>query len=121
MKYESTFPVRSAAMPGVTLTVRRISVAARLDLLRKLRDLVRKVEFYQAGAQLEDKLEATIASIEIESLYVACGLAAISGLSIDGAQATPELLVERGPEALAREAATYVRAQLGLSEEERKN
>lgn len=121
MTYESTFSVASSAVPGVTLSVRRVSVARRLELLRKIRELTARVEFYQAGAQLDDKLEATIASAEIESLYVVWGITAIGGLSIDGIEATPEALVERGPESLVREAATLVRSQLGLSEEERKN
>ena len=121
MTYECTFSVQSSSVPGVKLTVRRISVARRLDLLRRLRELTARVEFYQAGAHLDDKLEASIASSEIESLYVVWGIANIDGLSIAGSEATPETLVERGPEPLVREAATLVRSQLGLSEEERKN
>ena len=121
MNYESTFEIRSASNPGVVLTVKRVSVARRLELLRKIRDLVKRVEFYNAGGQLHDKLEATIASSEIESLYVVWGISGISGLSIDGLDATAEKLVERGPEGIVREAATLVRSQLGLSEEERKN
>jgi hypothetical protein len=121
MTYESTFSVQSSAVPGVTLTVWRVSIARRLELLRRLRDLTARVEFYKAGAQLDDKLEASIASAEIESLYVVWGVSMIDGLSIDGVEATPETLVESGPEALVREAATLVRSQLGLSEEERKN
>jgi hypothetical protein len=121
MTYESTFSVQSSAVPGVALTVRRVSVARRLELLRRVRELASRVEFYQAGAQLDDKLEASIASAEIEGLYVVWGITKIDGLSIDGSEATPETLVERGPEPLVREAATLVRSQLGLSEEERKN
>jgi hypothetical protein len=121
MNYESTFAVQSTSTPGVVLTVRRVSVARRLELLRSIRELVQRVEFYNAGEKLDDKLEATIASVEIETLYVVWGIAGISGLSIDGLDATPEELVERGPELLVREAATVVRSQLGLSEEERKN
>lgn len=121
MKYESAFSVPSAALPGVTLTIRRVSVARRLELLRKIRELAAKTEFYQAGAQLEDKLEASIASSEIESLYVTWGVMNIDGLLIDGDPATPESLVARGPESLLHEAATLVRAQLGLTEDERKN
>lgn len=121
MTYESTLSVPSSTIPGVVLTVRRVSVARRIELLRKLRDLTKRVEFYQAGAQLDDKLEASIASSEVESLYITWGVTVIEGLSIDGIEATPEALIERGPESLAREAATLVRSQLGLSEEERKN
>jgi len=79
------------------------------------------MEFFKAGAQLEDKLEASIASAEVESLYVVWGVAHITGLLIDGVEATPESLVSGGPEGLVREAATLVRSQLGLSEDERKN
>jgi len=121
MTYESTFSVQSSAVPGVTLTVRRVSVARRLELLRRIRQLTTRVEFHQAGAQLGDKLDASIASAEIESLYVVWGITTIDGLSIDGIEATPEALVEWGPESLVREAATLVRSQLGLNEEERKN
>jgi hypothetical protein len=121
MNYESTLCVVSSCRPDVRLTVRRISVARRLELLRTVRGLASRLDFYKAGAQLDDKLEAGIASAEIECLYVTWGIARIDGLTIDGADATPELLVASGPEDLVREAATLVRSQLGLSEDERKN
>ncbi|HEY3840014.1 MAG TPA: hypothetical protein VGL72_25760 [Bryobacteraceae bacterium] len=121
MTYQSSFSVASCCHPGVRLTVRRVSVARRLELLRKVRDLAARMDFYQAGAQLDDKLEASIASAEIESLYVTWGISQVEGLNIDGHDATPELLVACGPEDLVREAATLVRSQLGLSEDERKN
>lgn len=121
MTYESTFIVQSKTAPGVELTVRRTSVARRLALLRKVRELVARLEYYQAGAKLEDKLEAGIASAEIERLYVVWGVGKVAGLTIDGVPADPELMVEHGPEDLVREAASLVRSQLGLSEEERKN
>jgi hypothetical protein len=49
------------------------------------------------------------------------GLRAVSGLELDGADATPELLAEAGPEDLFREALAAVRAETGLTEAERKN
>src|SRR5690349_10133803 len=121
MTYASTIDVSSSVLAGVTLTIRRVSVARRLELLRNVRDLTSRLEFYKAGADLGDKLDASIASAEVESLYVKWGVTKVHGLSIDGTEATPESLVERGPEELVREAATLVRSQLGLSEDERKN
>src|ERR1039457_4758233 len=121
MTYESSFQVQSSVLPGVAFVVRRVSVARRLELLRKVRELTQRLEFYNAGAQLGDKLEASITSAEIESVYVVWGITKVEGLTIDGVDATPDLLVERGPEDLVREAATLVRSQLGLSEDERKN
>ena len=64
---------------------------------------------------------ASIASAEVESVYVVWGVTEINGLTIDGAAATPHSLVASGPEDLVREAATLVRSQLGLNEDERKN
>ena len=121
MTYESTLAVRSTVVPGVTLTIRRVSVAGRIELLKRVRELAARLEFYQAGAKLDDKLQASIASAEIESLYVIWGVTRVRGLTIDGVDSTPELLVASGPEDLVREAATLVRAQLGLNEDERKN
>ena len=121
MNYESTFTIESTVLPGVTLTVLRVSIARRLELLKKVRELTARVEFYKAGAQLEDKLDASIASAEVESLYVLWGVSRVHGLTIDGAEATPESLVNHGPQSLVREAASVVRSQLGLSEEEIKN
>ena len=121
MIYDSTLSVQSSVLPGVTLTIRRVSVARRLELLRKVRELAARIEFHKAGAQLEDKLEASIASAEVESLYVVWGVSKVDGLLLDGSDATPESVVACGPEDLVREAATLVRSQLGLSEDERKN
>ena len=121
MIYESTFTVSSQTDPSVRFTVRRVSVARRVELLRSVRELTARLEFYRAGADVTDKLSASIASAEVESLYVTWGIAGIDGLVVDGLEATPELLVANGPEDLVREAATLVRAQIGLSEDERKN
>jgi hypothetical protein len=101
--------------------VRRISIARRLELLRKVRELTGRLEFYRAGADIADKLDASIASAEIERLYVVWGISRIDGIRIDGDDPTPESLVECGPEELTREAAMLVRSQLGLTEDERKN
>ena len=46
---------------------------------------------------------------------------AVDGLEIDGEPATPASLVERGPEELFREALAAVKAECGLSDEQRKN
>jgi hypothetical protein len=121
MRYQSSFVVESKVAPGVLLTVNRVSVARRLELLRRVREMSARMEFHDAGAALGDKLEASITSAEIESLYVIWGITNIDGLVIDGETATPSALVASGPEGLVREAATIVRAQLGLSEDERKN
>lgn len=121
MTYDSTLKVVSVVAPDVSFIIQRVSVARRLELLRRVRDLTSRIDFYRAGALIGDKLDASIASGEVESLYVTWGVIRIDGLLIDGNEATPELLISSGPEELVREAADSVRKQLGLSEDERKN
>jgi hypothetical protein len=49
------------------------------------------------------------------------GLAGIEGLEIDSKPATPESLIERGPEELVREVLAAIRREAGLSEDEKKD
>ncbi len=121
MKYESVKAVESAAAPGVRFTVARMSFARRVELMRRVRDLARRVEFLEAGDGAEEKMDAALLRAEIDRTYLAWGLREVVGLEVDGAPATPESLVEAGPEDLVREALAAVRAETGLSEAERKN
>jgi hypothetical protein len=89
--------------------------------MREVRDLARRVEFLEAGEQASDKMDAILLRAEIDRLYVKWGLHAVSGLVVDGAEATPESLADAGPEELFREALAAVRATTGLDAAERKN
>ena len=90
--------------------ISKMSFVRRMDLIRGIRELSLKCEF----------LNALLAS-EIDRLYVSWGLQELIGLEVDGVAATPELLASRGPEDLFREAVSVIKAECGLSEEERKN
>jgi hypothetical protein len=119
--YESVATIESKVIPGVTFTVARMSFDRRLELMRRIRELARRAEFLAAGQSPEDKMDAALVQAEIERLYVAWGLRAVSGLVIDGRHASPETLFGDAPEELFREALAAVRAETGLSEEQRKN
>ncbi len=122
MNYESTTEVESRSHPGVRLRVRRMSFGRRLELTRQVKDLVGRMEFLRAGeGGPQDEAEAAVLGAEVDRAYLSWGLAAVEGLEIDGAEATPEALVDSGPEELVAEALEAVRAEAGLSEEERKN
>ena len=121
MTYESVAVVESRVAPGVTFTVLKMSYGRRAELMRRIRDLARRMEFLQAGQEPTEKMEAALLEAEIRRLYAGWGLRAVSGLVVDGAEATPELLAESGPEALFLEAVAAVQAQAGLNEAERKN
>lgn len=121
MTYESVAIIESQAAPGVTFTVAKMSYGRRLELMRRIRELARRMEFLEAGQQPGDKMDAALLNAEISRLYLTWGLREISGLLLDGVSATPETLAESGPEELFREALAAVQAETGLSEAERKN
>lgn len=121
MNHESSVLVDSETRPGVSFRIARMSFARRLELVRRVRELARKAEFLDAGDSAREKIDAAILSAEIDQLYVRWGVLEVNGIQIDGAPATPELLADGGPEELFREAVSAVKAQCGLSDEERKN
>lgn len=119
--HESGVWFDSEACVGVRFKVARISVSRRIELARKIREIGRKLEFLEAGNDPRERLEAAVLEAEIERAYLEWGLAELAGLSIDGEDATPEMLVETGPIALAAEILRRIKAECGLNEAERKN
>lgn len=121
MVYESLTRVSSKSRPGVTLIIRRMSFARRSELFRQLRELAQKAEFHEAGGGVREEIEAAAIAAEVDKLYLAWGLAGVEGLVIDGREATPETLIAAGPEDLSREGVNAIKAECGLSADERKN
>ena len=121
MTYDSCARVGSKVRPGVTFVISKMSFGRRMELIRGIRELSIKCEFLNAGGSSVEKLEAALLAAEIDGLYVSWGLQDLIGLEVDGAAATPEVLTSRGPEDLFREAVSLIKAECGLSEEERKN
>jgi hypothetical protein len=113
--------VKSRAVPGVTLTIAKMSFGRRVELMRRVRELARRTEFLAASEDSGDKMDAALLRAEIERCYVMWGVKAVSGLAVDARAASAELLAEAGPEELFREALEAVRRETGLNEEERKN
>jgi hypothetical protein len=120
-QWESRQRVESRAYPGVWFTIRRMSFGGRLELLRELRDLMARAEFASAGESAADRMEGAMLEGEIRRRQVQWGLVSLEGLEIDGEPATAESLLAFGPEDLVTEIQSAIQAQLGLSEEERKN
>jgi hypothetical protein len=121
VRYESLAVVEAKAVPGVRLRLRRMSFARRVELMRRIRELAQRAEFLKAGTDEREQMDVALLRAEIERVYVEWGVEAVEGLELDGAAATPATLAEVGPEALFREALEAVRAECGLSEDERKN
>ncbi len=119
--YESVLKIESKVMPGVTFVINRVSFGRRMELSRRVREITQKVEFLQAGNELHEKIEAGMLAQELDAMYLRWGLVEVHGLEIDGAPATAEHLLDRGPDQLAREIVVAIKEQCGLSEAERKN
>lgn len=119
--YESATWHDAASIAGVRFAVARISLGRRIELARKLREIGGKAEFLDAGEDPREKLEAAVLAGEIERAYLEWGLLAVEGLKIDGAEATPAMVIERGPVELSSEVLARVKAEWGLNETERKN
>lgn len=121
MEYVSTVTIKSALREGVSFQVARMAFNRRMQLMRQVRELARNLDFLRAGESDADQMDAHILNSEIERSYIKWGLHAVNGLTIDGEPATPESLLERGPEDLVIEAIGAVRSECGLADHERKN
>ena len=121
MQHSSRQVVESATVAGVRFIIKRMSLGRRIELAKRVNELSRKIEFLQAGGSEREQIEAVWLAGEIDAIYLRWGLDAIEGLHIDGQPAGVDALVDFGPEDLAREALVAVKAEAGLSEDERKN
>lgn len=119
--WDSRKTVASESMPGVVLVIARMTFGRRLELMKNVRDLAARIEYFEAGRDEKNRMEASLLGAQMDRLYLAWGLEAVLGLSLDGEAATPESLVERGPEPLVQEALAAIRAECGLTETETKN
>lgn len=121
MEYWSQLTLRSEAYPGVEYTIRRMSLGRRIDLGKRVREMSQRIDFLGAGDTIAERVEAGVLQNEIDRLYLQWALMSLAGLQIDGENAGPPLLIECGPEGLAREVLAAIKRELDLSEDERKN
>lgn len=120
-EYTSRVVKRSALFPGVEFTIARLSLGRRIDLGQRVREIGFRHEFLAASASVIDQIDAGIVQRRIDRTYLEWGWLGVRGIKIDGDEATPGKLIEAGPETLTREVLAAIRAELQLSEEERKN
>lgn len=113
--------VESIHHPGVEFVIARMTFGRRIELMRQVRDLAVRLEYFEAGRDAKNDMEASLLGAEIDRLYIRWGLEEIRGLELDGVAATAQSLIESGPEELFFEALTAIRAECGLTEIERKN
>ncbi len=121
MRHDSFVWLDAETHPRVRYRIAKMSLGRRIELARRIREAGRSIEFLEAGNDVREKLEAAVLKGEMDRVYLQWGLEAIEGLEIDGEEATPALLIEKGPANLAAEILKQIRSECGLSESERKN
>jgi hypothetical protein len=117
---ESVQWVLSEVMPGVRFAIRLPSLLQRMELTKRLQELMQKYEFLTGGSDA-DHLQQTMIDLLVQKLLLEWGLFKVEGLRIDGKEADVKLLIEKGAEALVAEIIQKIRHACSLSEEERKN
>ncbi len=118
--YSSVVWRQSNVLKQVSFAVRRPSLAQRIELTARVRELTLKHEFLQAG-NTPDQLSAALSELLVRKLYVEWGLVDLKGLRIDGCRACSAELIERGPEELVDEIIAAIKMESGLTDDERKN
>lgn len=119
--WESRKHIRSEQRPEVEYTVARMTFGRRLELMKKVRDLAARIEFFEAAQDAGNRMEASLLGAEMDRLFLEWGLQSVAGLEIDGELATVAAMIDHGPEDLVHEALGIVKAECGLTETERKN
>src|SRR6202050_4724483 len=95
--WQSRRLVESEARPGVEFVIARMTFGRRIELMRQVRDLAARLEYFEAGRDAKNDMEASLLGAEIDRLYIRWGLEEIRGLELDGVPATAGSLIEVGP------------------------
>ena len=76
--------MESRVVPGVTFTIAKMSFARRVELMRRVRELARRMEFPGGERRRGRQDGCGAATAEIERVYVTWGVKAVAGLAVDG-------------------------------------
>jgi hypothetical protein len=119
--WQSNKTVASEVIPGVEFVIARMTFGRRLELMKRVRDLAARLEYFDAGREEKNRIEASLLGAQLDRLYIQWGLEEIRSLELDGEAATPQLLIDKGPEDLFQEILAAIKNECGLNEQERKN
>jgi hypothetical protein len=119
--WRSAEEYRSAKYPGVRYRVIRMSMGRRIELTRRVKELMKRLEFANAGGSTADSIDAAMLAGEMDRLYWDFGLESLDGMEINGEPISPDSQFERGPEELSREILQRIKQCMQLSQGEQKN
>ena len=73
--WQSSRIVPSESMPGVEFVIARMTFGRRMELLKRVRDLAIRLEYFEAGREEKHRLEASLLGAQLDRLYIDWGLA----------------------------------------------
>jgi hypothetical protein len=128
MDYSSTYTLESAVLPGVTVTLRKMTEGASIALQRSLAPAMEKLA--QIREELEDakamdeqpglkrllelsERQQMILRGDVHPCWVRQGFVSCEGLTIDGRAATAELIVNCGPRDFYQEILDAIQNEAG--------
>jgi hypothetical protein len=120
---ESTHP--STAHPGLTIRVRRISLAQRLAFLAANHELMSRIRFLAASPEPNSQSLSTIASLEMELSRAVLDLGLIALETADPQSGIPsrdiDWILNQAPSNLCLEILARASDEIALNETRRKN
>lgn len=117
----SSCQYQSVTYPGVTFTIRQMTLGHRIKLLRDLHGLYREVEFSNAGDSKSERLHAQLSSLRVDEVFLRWGVLAVEGMIVDGRPIAVEGLSEFAPLRLVTEILSRIRECIALNLDEEKN
>lgn len=64
--WQSRKIVASEVRPGVELVIARMTFGRRIELMRMVRDLAARLEYFEAGRDAKNDMEASLVGAEID-------------------------------------------------------
>lgn len=111
----------SSRYPGVSFSIRRMTLRQRIALIGELSQLYRERDFHAAGHSQLDRLNAQLNALRIDEVFLKWGVLAVRGLVIDDHTISPEDLCERAPEDLTAEILGRIRECISITADQEKN
>ena len=100
--------VASKARPGVAFVIALMTFGRRIELMRRVRDLAARLEYFEAGRDAKNGMEASLLSAEVDRLYLLWGLEEVKGLELDAAALPAAVIVVSHGHATAQTADDFI-------------
>ena len=119
--WRSAEEYKATTYPTVIYRISKMSMGRRVELTRRIKELMKRLDFAAAGTGTADQLDAAVLAGEMDKLYWDFALESIDGILMNGDAMSPSLQFDLGPEDLSKEILTRIKQVCQLTDAERKN